>query len=527
MSSPSLESSSDRSARKVTLLVTLAAAIPFGFLVAHYHWLCDDAFISFRYAKNLADGHGLRFNISDAPIEGYSNFLWVVLLAGARRVGLDIPTTAWVLSIASAALLFFALAGHLARHRRASAWTILLPLLVAATLPPLAAWSTSGLATMPAALAVFVLWDSLFGHERPRPGLALPASVVAVLLRADTFLLVGLVHALALGLGGWREPGRLRTLLISAAVAALTFAGLTWFRWSYFGDWLPNTARVKTPADAVSFERGLAYDVNFLLTFLAVPGALVCALAGPWRDRRRASAWLFLLAIFAYAAWVGGDFMAMGRLLVVTLPFAIVLAGGGLDRIAACCRPGVLAALAAAALLSGASTATVLERYPIPKATLERWFFRWSSSEFYTEIEQWNLMKAQGLRWSDLGRALKAHTQPNESLIRGTIGAVGYFSDLHVYDTFGLTNESWKDHPPKVGKRSSPGHERHIPITAFLASDPTYANVDLVQTRSPEGGLPRVLNEYENRLDKQWIPLPNVPGGSLRLVRWKPAANRP
>ncbi|MEZ4463558.1 MAG: hypothetical protein R3F43_03330 [bacterium] len=25
-------------------------------------WLCDDAFISFRYARNLAEGHGLVFN---------------------------------------------------------------------------------------------------------------------------------------------------------------------------------------------------------------------------------------------------------------------------------------------------------------------------------------------------------------------------------------------------------------------------------------------------------------------------------
>ena len=37
----------------------------------------DDAYISFRYAQNLLDGHGLVFNPGD-PVEGYSNLLWVL-----------------------------------------------------------------------------------------------------------------------------------------------------------------------------------------------------------------------------------------------------------------------------------------------------------------------------------------------------------------------------------------------------------------------------------------------------------------
>src|SRR4051794_37248022 len=40
----------------------------------------DDAYISFRYAENLASGHGLVYNLGER-VEGYTNFLWVVLLA--------------------------------------------------------------------------------------------------------------------------------------------------------------------------------------------------------------------------------------------------------------------------------------------------------------------------------------------------------------------------------------------------------------------------------------------------------------
>ena len=51
-------------------------------------WTCDDAFISFRYVDNLVAGHGLVFNAGER-VEGYTNFLWVILLAGLQSLGMD------------------------------------------------------------------------------------------------------------------------------------------------------------------------------------------------------------------------------------------------------------------------------------------------------------------------------------------------------------------------------------------------------------------------------------------------------
>src|ERR1700733_14661069 len=48
----------------------------------------DDAYISFRYARNLAHGLGLVYNAGE-HIEGYTNFFWTVLLAVGVKVGLD------------------------------------------------------------------------------------------------------------------------------------------------------------------------------------------------------------------------------------------------------------------------------------------------------------------------------------------------------------------------------------------------------------------------------------------------------
>ena len=69
----------------IAALVYLCAA---GWLV-RLNYPVDDAFISFRYAQNTAAGHGVVYNIGE-QVEGYTNFLWVMLLAGVARLGLDL-----------------------------------------------------------------------------------------------------------------------------------------------------------------------------------------------------------------------------------------------------------------------------------------------------------------------------------------------------------------------------------------------------------------------------------------------------
>ena len=47
----------------------------------YFHNVCDDTLISLQYARNAALGEGFVFNPGER-VEGYTNFLWVALLAG-------------------------------------------------------------------------------------------------------------------------------------------------------------------------------------------------------------------------------------------------------------------------------------------------------------------------------------------------------------------------------------------------------------------------------------------------------------
>ena len=92
---------SDRSevARRVLPWLMTALAVAF-FLTEAWPLRSplDDAFISFRYAHNLAAGHGLVYNVGER-VEGFTNLLWTLLLAGGIRLGFGAPETAHVLDL--------------------------------------------------------------------------------------------------------------------------------------------------------------------------------------------------------------------------------------------------------------------------------------------------------------------------------------------------------------------------------------------------------------------------------------------
>src|SRR5438094_6374855 len=98
--SAATESRPRRTAVALSLVLGVAAAHMFLFRT-----LADDAFITFRYARNLAAGQGAVFNPGEY-VEGYSNFLQLVLLAALRRFhGVDIVTGGQVLGTVAALAL--------------------------------------------------------------------------------------------------------------------------------------------------------------------------------------------------------------------------------------------------------------------------------------------------------------------------------------------------------------------------------------------------------------------------------------
>ena len=77
------------SGQRLLAVALLAAAVAF-FLVEAWPQRVplDDSFISFRYARNLLEGHGLVYNPGE-PVEGYTNFLWTLVMTIPFWLDLD------------------------------------------------------------------------------------------------------------------------------------------------------------------------------------------------------------------------------------------------------------------------------------------------------------------------------------------------------------------------------------------------------------------------------------------------------
>ena len=70
-----------------------------------YFPLFDDAMISMRYARNLAEGYGLVWNPGEAPVEGYTNFLWTLWMALVHLTGISDAKAALPIMLSSVACL--------------------------------------------------------------------------------------------------------------------------------------------------------------------------------------------------------------------------------------------------------------------------------------------------------------------------------------------------------------------------------------------------------------------------------------
>jgi hypothetical protein len=83
------------------------------FISYQMRWLGDDIFIGLRYVKNFNEGNGLVNNIGER-VEGYTDFLWLMLISFFFRLKFDPGITAEVLGVVFSAgtLIIFSVIGY-------------------------------------------------------------------------------------------------------------------------------------------------------------------------------------------------------------------------------------------------------------------------------------------------------------------------------------------------------------------------------------------------------------------------------
>ena len=262
------------------------------------HWMVDDAFISFRYAENFAEGKGLVFNAGER-VEGYTNFLWVVLLAALYRVGFDTPEIARVMGVlfgSASILALYLLAASLCRKKRFNIFALMPPLMLAAC-NNFALWSFGGLSYP---MLVFLVVAGLYFLFYP--GKSLPAAIflsLAALTRPEglLFLFFALLYLLT------RERRFTREVILFAVIAAASAGGHLLFRLLYYGYPLPNSFYNKVGFQLNQLGRGLDYllVIPIMPVVFVLLSLLMDDLACKWNPLRGRLGLFALLAVLFYS----------------------------------------------------------------------------------------------------------------------------------------------------------------------------------------------------------------------------------
>ncbi len=478
------------------LLVVIAYVV----LATTYWFVCDDAFISYRYAWHWAQGDGVRFNVTRArPVEGYSDFLWVAIAAAGEWLGIAAFRLMPMVSIASGAALLV-LVERMGRHfLQAQPMTALLATLLLALSPPYIVWGTSGLEAMPHAF----LWTLAFyglGPSRDLRGPALGAAALlgSMLLRAEGFAWGGGV-LLAAGLARWSQGRRPQEgwwrPLVSVAVL---YAGYQAWRFGYYGRAFPNTVYAKVDPSLAVFVRGGIYVLGFFVTLVTPLLVVPSFIDGLRTSRAKLILPVAMLALgpMAFATLVGGDFMTFWRLLVPSLPALALLAIPGLESLAAW-RPGALVPVAA--LVAGLGYLPAVDRHLLPGTVRIAFDVRGPWPDL-SEFQKWRAMRNSAEMWFVEGVALRDITKPGDTIVLGAIGATGYAAPyVNILDLYGLVTPEVSNRTIKPRDISTPGHDKEVRMGFFYDERPTIFGFRLFRATDLATSLEEAIHMMSRR----------------------------
>jgi len=456
----------------------------------------DDSYISYRYARNLAQGLGLVYNAGER-IEGYTNFLWTVLLAGGIRLGFEPDVFAKVLG----ALAAFGALGLSyvisARLKPFGALPAVSPWLFASTIV-FTGYAVFGLETaffvclLLGGTLLFLREVAQFDGWSPREagepsGRDAPAAFpwsglvfgLAGITRPEAPMFIGL-FMLLLGKRIFGRQNLIRGALFAAPVAALVL-----FRHSYYGTWLPNTLGAKTGNLEGQIIAGRDYVQNYMVHAGAVVwlGLIGSAIGVVHRRRDLLAITAVAFAVIGYVLLVGGDWMPFFRFMAPFEPFCFLLVDVGVREIADRRErvPSVaLAAFVLAMIVHRGSSIRVAQRQFLEK-----------------EKRFWDMAAGGTAKW------FLDHGKPGEIAI-GDIGYVGYTTNYPILDLLGLVDPVIAKLPGGYTRKLGPGF-----LDRFFTKSPEYM---LLISSSTDCRHPSVPGSQVIFRDPRFLPRYQVAG---------------
>ena len=408
----------------------------------------DDAYISFRYAANYLSGHGLVYNYAER-VEGYTNFLWVMLLALFKGVfGADFLFFSRVAGVLSGSAIFYLLY-ILLKHNFEKVPPALYISLAAMLLCNLSLpyWSIASLET--SAFAIIALAAVVAEYRLPRLTPAL--LIIATLLRPEgviVFVAILIDRIITVRKPQWQF----------ILVYIIPLLPLVIFKFIYFGSLFPNPFYAKSGVGFEYIRSGLEYLWNFTYT-IGVFGIvfLVPLLAIKRLWNKYSLLYLFILVYTAYIVWVGGDVLKVYRFFVPVVPVLYFLFVVSLVELISLIRFKRQQVYGTVFILAAIFSIVSYSR----------------SSKYVWDCRNAEIALVNDMHY--ITTMLKTYAGPDFSLATSTIGIVGYQLLGHrVIDMLGLTDTYIARNPENVKGIVSSWKERRFNNCYLLEQQPDF-----------------------------------------------------
>ena len=323
------------------VLIIIAAFLYVMQLADYINFSVDDTFISMRVARNVAYGYGFVYNIGE-NVEGFSNWLWVVLMAIPLKMGYFSGENAmgllWfakglsiVFSIFTLMVAYRFIMTIFANDIRKEVYGLVGVLAIISS-AIFSAWSMSGMETTSYGfilLASISLITSVCSNDKSvsRSSVLLALALMGLVLsRPEGIYLAFIIVGVGAFFNRKKERGPTLIRIVSAVVLCYVLF-LVW-RWNTYGELVPNTYYAKTGGGLRSYLFGIKYviagfgSINALLLFFS-PFVFL-----QFKDHRMVVGVLVsvLFALVIFMSYSGGDWMPGFRFVVPSIPIISVLA---------------------------------------------------------------------------------------------------------------------------------------------------------------------------------------------------------
>ena len=314
-----------------------------------YFVLFDDAMISMQYAKNFAQGLGLVWNAGGPRVEGYSNPLWVLIMAVFHLFPIPQAMMSLAVQVLSGLLLVgnLILVKKLADEVTAQGDLVgLVAVVLTAFYYPISNWGLLGnevALLIPCITGAVWLAISSLRREQVSSGLYVLLGI-SQLIRVDAVIPAAVIW---LYLALLDKRNRRRHLLLGGILIGGVLLVSSIFRLLYYGDLLPNTYYLKMTGYPIlaRVARGLYVMLQFVWHFNWVLLLFPFVVFILDRERYKGLLVVVFLAQILYSVYVGGDGWeergGSNRFVTVAMPLFFVVFSAALDRL----RRGVLTGL--------------------------------------------------------------------------------------------------------------------------------------------------------------------------------------